>query len=1028
MKLERYWPGAAEVDACIKNEAETAGDEVLLAVHQPSPLVARSARTLHETPVTETDLLEAFLTDHVPGGALVLPITGPSGVGKSHLIRWLDVQLHRSSKRDKLHIIRIPKSASLRTVVQLILAPLADDPRYAQARENLNTAVAAINPESAMVTFRAELENVLSLKGTELEEQLRQHPERRELKPLIGHTRMLPRLFTDAALDRHFLNNVLARIVSRAVTGRRGDTPDADDASLSQFVLGDLRIPDTVDVNQAAQAVQLYYVRNVAVEDERLRPAIDLLNSAVDAAIAKVFRLEENTGGTTLQDIILGVRENLLRDGKELVLLIEDFAALAGIQEVLLNVCIQEGEYGGRKVRATMRTALAVTDGYLAYRDTILTRAQREWVVGGQSRSEEQLKQGLVDMIGSYLNAARWGEAELRRQFRPIGPEESLTDWLPAWRDEDLGDAGNAALRAFGTDSRGRPLFPYNRRAIEYLADRHLRERGGLIFNPRRAINEILRNILLQRPAYEARAFPPAEFQQARPNTFVANWVRQTHQPEAVRGRLGVLLTVWGGAPEDEIGIGHVPPAIFQEFGLPTPTDLANIVYVPKPDTPATSGTQPSEPTTAPTPTNDPAFERWRTKLDAWAAGEQLGQAEARDLRNALAGMVRDAISRPSLRIREFDVKATSIFIPNARNNPPSNRIRVCDTPADPDGTIRTGLLGAVRYFHLKDKRWTYPEADDDYVASSAIIDRLIAQLTPVLVEEATSQAGALAKGLIIQARIAGFGPPLRGSEPRPLLEALFKASEPADPGGEEAWDRVRAAALGLAGSRVARDLLQTELLIRTASYQGTGAKPYGLDITRILDAVSGAGVDPPLEGLPDELKTFLRSVSDQRLWQALQPVIAKLRTFQAEVGEFLDEDFNKAQFVADLQEIIRLLAATSTAPSSLRLQDYAPRVAEFQASPVVDLVKSAEVIVTEADKAQMPRLLNALGRLDLGLIARTLAFLTDTKTLMAAAETNVARAEADSNQVDPAVVVGEITDLLHRVAASAPAALEPAK
>src|SRR5688572_10713293 len=135
--LERYWPQAAEVNACIKNEAETADVAVLLAVHQPAPLVARNAGTLIEMPATETDLLSAFLTENVPGGALILPITGPSGVGKSHMIRWLDAQLRRSTQRDKLHIIRIPKSASLRNVVELILEPLANDPRYAQTRENL---------------------------------------------------------------------------------------------------------------------------------------------------------------------------------------------------------------------------------------------------------------------------------------------------------------------------------------------------------------------------------------------------------------------------------------------------------------------------------------------------------------------------------------------------------------------------------------------------------------------------------------------------------------------------------------------------------------------------------------------------------------------------------------------------------------------------------------------------------------------------------------------------------------------------
>ena len=42
----------------------------------------------------------------------------------------------------------------------------------------------------------------------------------------------------------------------------------------------------------------------------------------------------------------------------------------------------------GTSMRATMRTAIALTDGYLAFRDTILTRARREWVIGGQVQSE----------------------------------------------------------------------------------------------------------------------------------------------------------------------------------------------------------------------------------------------------------------------------------------------------------------------------------------------------------------------------------------------------------------------------------------------------------------------------------------------------------------------------------------------------------------------------------------------------------------------------------------------------------------
>ena len=132
--LEAYWPQAGAVNACIKNEAETADVAVLLAVHQPMPLIARAAVTNRETAATEKQLLDAFLSEDVPAGYILCPITGPSGVGKSHVIRWLDAQLKRSKRYDDLLVIRIPKSASLRKVVELILEPLKDNPRYAKPR------------------------------------------------------------------------------------------------------------------------------------------------------------------------------------------------------------------------------------------------------------------------------------------------------------------------------------------------------------------------------------------------------------------------------------------------------------------------------------------------------------------------------------------------------------------------------------------------------------------------------------------------------------------------------------------------------------------------------------------------------------------------------------------------------------------------------------------------------------------------------------------------------------------------------
>ncbi|WP_306704169.1 protein DpdH [Azospirillum isscasi] len=1030
-----YWPKADAVNACIKNEAETADVSVLLAVHQPTPLVKRAEGNGAETPATEQDLLDAFTSEDVPGGYLLVPVTGVSGAGKSHVIRWLDAQLQRSAMRDRFHIIRIPKSASLRKVVELILDPLKDDPRYAKPRQDLSRAVAEVNVTDAVVTFRAHLENALRARREQMLAEFREHPDRAHLKALIAHAGDLPRLFTDAALEKHFMDNVLSRVVARALNGRDGDADEED--SLSRFTTADLRLPDGAPLDQAAERVRQYYVRNISsVGPERLQPVIELLNSAIDPAIGNVFQLEQSTGGITLQDIILAVRETLLKDGKDLVLLVEDFAALAGIQEVLLKVCIQEGEYEGRKVRATMRTALALTDGYLSFRDTILTRARREWVVGGRQQSDEEIKAAVVEMVGAYLNAARWGTDDLRRHFQRHGDERSLTGWLPSWRDEALDEAGSAAVAAFGYSNRGDALFPFNRDAIHLLTARHLEKGGRLELNPRRVINEILRTTLLMRDSFEAHGFPPGEFQSFRPNASLAGWIKQAHQPEPIARRLSSLLAVWGGNPADPAMIAYIHPQVFTAFHLPTPAEIANIDFVPEksPDdlSPREGGAGTTDnlssltyltPVLTHVPqvqSEDPKVADMRYKLEKWSGGSQLEQKDANELRKALMDMVRDAVDWPSLRIRPIDLPPGWIEIPQARGNV-NSRIAVCKDAKDEDGSVRAGLLGAFRYV-LNNRRWSYPEADDDYVASAMIVDRLVAQLVPLLVKATEALVAGLGRALVTQARIMGLEPAIRLSSPESVLKALFSTSGTmAGQGFDDNWDRLRTNASATIEGKPGRERLQAEVLERVACFQGTGKTPFAVDIVRLLDVLGDEeAAKMGSEQLPDEVKIFVRPISEARLWGQITGVVAKLKGFTAEIGAYVDEGFDKTTFVADLQEVVRLIGATGT-PVALKtpIRDFERQLVEFQSSAIKDLVGKAKIIV-EADREQLPKVLNALGALDVGLIGRTMTFLQLATDLVAATEAAVAREEANRGQVDPLGLAAEIRGLLVTVAGEA--------
>ncbi|MNF18313.1 hypothetical protein D3C80_2223250 [compost metagenome] len=64
----------------------------------------------------------------------------------------------------------------------------------------------------------------------------------------------------------------------------------------------------------------------------------------MDPSLRSVFRFTETLQQKTIQEVVDDIRRQLLKDGRELVLLIEDLAALAGIQQPLLDIIIAESD------------------------------------------------------------------------------------------------------------------------------------------------------------------------------------------------------------------------------------------------------------------------------------------------------------------------------------------------------------------------------------------------------------------------------------------------------------------------------------------------------------------------------------------------------------------------------------------------------------------------------------------------------------------------------------------------------------
>ena len=1016
MSLTRYWPTRKEVNRCIKAEAESAHDAVLLAVHQPMPLIRRDEGSGVEAQVSEHDLLEAFLSDDLPEGTLLVPITGPSGAGKSHLIRWLAAQLGRDPRARHMHVIRIPKSASLRDVVERMLEPLAEDPRYADVRSSLDKAISQVSPLVAAVRFSGALEIALGGLKNRLIAKLKNNPpesECRDLRRRAHHATKLPGFFNDAALRDHMTNHLLAPIIQRAVSGRMEVEPGEEDL-LPQFEPDDLRVPDKLKgaIGEAAKEVQTYYLSGLNADGGAGRLiAAGVLNDVVDEAIQQVFQLDQATGGVTLQSVILRVRELLLQDGRELVLLVEDFAALSGIQQVLLDVCIHEAEREGSQVRSRMRTALALTDGYLVdrRRSTIATRAKREWIIQSNIQRDDVLDRS-VNLIGAYLNAARWGEKTLIDLYQksPRKSEADLTTWIEIFEDDDLTPEASDQLATFGTTNSGISLFPYNELAIVELARRHLREAGELSFNPRRIINVMLRNILLSgRGDFEQGKFPPNGFEDATASASLDSWLADEQLSDADRQRMKALFVYWGGNPSGPEQAADIPTKLFQAFGMQRPMRLA------KPTKSKPRPTPPPSPQPEPAP--KPRTDDWRQKLDAWSGGIELTQQEANKIRSVLRPPLEKAIPWNRLRLTKQNLKLL-LIIPNARGNdgPAAIRIAIAKDHKDPHGQLRQAILGALRLDESKG-RLDYAGAEEDSALVATLIERLVADLIPLLEQPREQEVRLLSWILRREARVLGLVPrarmPAFDCEVRGIRAQVDAESQRNTlPAEESRWQQLQREATEM------RPELQHALCSRIGCFQGDGKTVYALDPTLLELSDDIERFD--MSFLENNQRAHLSQFKPVRLASAVRPLIKQLKELSGRLDDLLGITHDKQGLLSGLGKLLDALEPIGVWHDEITRSQLKRAIESFRNDDLMKQLEEAAPLLdttSEIDLSADSTLLR-LGRLNFAVIERAEAFLSELETFIAAVENELNVKERELTGIDPDADAKTLEGILEQV------------
>ncbi|MBD3921001.1 hypothetical protein H8B09_19705 [Paenibacillus sp. PR3] len=509
---------------------------LLLATHHPMQMYVHTSGyqpDIKGAVYNEQQFLSDFLkpTEHI-----FTAILGDAGTGKSHLVRWLKAKIPTNDKR---HIVVIPRQTNLKSILLTMLEGL-EGKKFEEYRQRINRSSGSNSFEQAKLELLTNL--FVCAK-----------PETSSLKPvdedLTEDLEDFMELLMDALFRPTFLKeDGIIHQLTHHIIGEQSQPGRLTNRRL--FTVNDLPI-GLIDARGASH--RAFTIHQLLRKDEEFQKhAVDWLNKHLDMAIAKMF----NFSSDDLIQLLNDIRSEFHNQNMEMVLLIEDFAMMQGIDiQFLQALLLRPGEE--KRPLCRLRVAMACTTGYFRnLGDTATSRIK--FVVSLDINKHQMTGEGMSDFASRYLNAVRL-------------PEKDTLEWYQAETDQEITsyctrcEYNKACHEGFGQID-GRGLYPFNRIALETMYDRASGEDN---FNPRTMLNMVLHHTLdVYGPALKNGEFPsPSMFHHfnKRDNRIKTITQDQIMSKDRVNGaRRHVLLELWANTDQ----LIDIHPVIHSAFNI----------------------------------------------------------------------------------------------------------------------------------------------------------------------------------------------------------------------------------------------------------------------------------------------------------------------------------------------------------------------------------------------------------------------------------------------------------------------------
>jgi len=591
MTLTPCWQ-EGELLRILKPDAEEIDDRVFRAVHCPTELQVEDSSSGALVSKSPEDLVTAFLDPHRDYVQMV--VIGQSGTGKSHLIQWLRLHIPRDPSTVLLTIPRT--GTSLRGIIERIIQQLPTEERGPYEERLRHAGNHAMTQAAKVTRFLDSLAHAIEHGNTSSD------PDDIDLASV------LPSIFHDPNLRAEFFTkpggttDLIVQHIFSDPSSR-----DHDDQK-REFCKGDLPLDGQSYLRVAKLSKDaIDYIKSDSGMEQR---AIDIMNAHRNVAISHTL----NFSADHLIELMNNLRRHLARQGKRLILLIEDFARVQGIDTALLQALITPPSQGDERL-CELRWAMAVTTGpYRLLDDTVRSRTT---IVVDMDHSAPT---SVPRLTAGYLNALRFGMHKLEQM--PV--TQAPASHCAACPHQQSCHAAFGAVEGIG-------LFPFTQMAITTMARRTGSLNTDGTFNARRYMRSVLEAVLKHHYADLAQGeFPSTNLVRriGGSNVLTPAQKQIVQQRDSVDAERRIaLLELWNGKAE----VVNLDAGIHAAFGIPLLSEVGGSTVVEEElsaDATQEAGKQQHSP-------------KYVDELRKWANDEKVLSSPAV---NELRGLVYDAL------------------------------------------------------------------------------------------------------------------------------------------------------------------------------------------------------------------------------------------------------------------------------------------------------------------------------------------------------------------------------------------------